>query len=89
MLSILRRQPRNYVATYCAAWLYYRQGRYEDAVTFYHKARAIAPRALEPKLGLLATHIAAQNWKDVESVGMVLLKEVPSDYITRSRLAFV
>ncbi|TNF38415.1 MAG: tetratricopeptide repeat protein [Deltaproteobacteria bacterium] len=89
VLVILRGDQKHYVATLRAGWLYYVGGRYADSVQMYEAAEALAPRALEPRLGLMLPLMAAKRWAKAEIVGRELLKLAPRDYTVRSRLAWI
>lgn len=52
-LSAPRRDA--YVVTLRKAWLLYRLGRYAESTEVYVRAIALAPAAVEPRLGILRT----------------------------------
>lgn len=89
VLVILRGDGKHYVATLRAGWLYYAGGRYADSVAMYEAAEKLAPRALEPRLGLMLPLMASERWSKAELVGKELLKLAPRDYTVRSRLAWI
>ena len=89
VMSILRQDKKNYVATLRAGWLYYLKAKYGESITSYKKAGTLAPKALEPQLGLMLPLMAALRWADAERVGKRILKRAPQDYLAQSRLAFI
>ncbi len=89
VLQIVRLAPGNYVATLRSAWLYYRKGRYGDAIATYRKARKLAPKAVEPVLGETLPLMAAKRWSDAERAAKLVLKRSPRNYLASSRLAFI
>lgn len=89
VLQILRLEPGNYVANLRAGWLYYRKGRYGDAVTLYRKASGLAPRSVEPQLGEMLPLMAAMRWADAEKTAKAVLAHSPRNYLASSRLAYI
>lgn len=89
VLRILRVTPTHYVAAYRAAWLYYLKGEYEDSIRFYERAASLAPGSIESELAMLLPLTAAKQWKRAEQVGLKFLKNCESNYLARSRLAYV
>lgn len=89
VLAVLRLDDKHYVATLRAGWLYYLQGRYEDAIRLYQRAAALAPGGLEPRLGQMLPLMAAARWAEAERLGQELLALSPRDYTVRSRLAWI
>lgn len=87
-LTALRSAPSDYVITLRAAWMYYLKAQYEDAIVTYRKAIGLAPKAVEPKLGLTLPTMALARWKEVAEVCRDVLKIAPGDYTALSRLAW-
>lgn len=77
-----------YVVTLRRAWLLYRLARYAEAVEVYGRAIALAPNAVEPRLGVLLPHLALRRWGDVENQARAILKLDPANYLAQLRLAF-
>lgn len=88
-LQILRQAPDHYLGNLRAGWLYYLKGRYADATKRYGKAQALAPKAMEPKLGAMLPLMAAKRWAEAERLGRAVLKRAPHNYTAASRLAFI
>ncbi len=88
-IKILRVDPDHYVATLRAGWLYYSKGRYGDAIDFYGKASKLAPKAIEPRLGIMLPMMAAERWGEARKIGEGILKAAPRNYLATSRLAFI
>lgn len=88
ILTALRMAPKDYVATLRAGWLHYLKQQYEDSVVMYRKAMALAPKAIEPALGLALPLAALGRWKETAEVCKDVLKTAPNDYTALSRLAW-
>jgi tetratricopeptide (TPR) repeat protein len=88
VLTGLRAAPSDYVLTLRAAWLYYMKSQLEDAIITYRKAAALAPKAVEPQLGLTLPLLALERWKETEETCRAALKLAPGDYTALSRLAW-
>jgi tetratricopeptide (TPR) repeat protein len=91
-LDALNRLPsvehQSYVAELRRGWLLYRLGRHDDAATAYGLAIALAPAAIEPKVGVLAPLIALRRWSDVEATARAVLRMDPANYSATLRLAY-
>lgn len=87
--AILRAEPGNYTATLRAGWLHYLRTEYEESAAWYRKAVALAPSAIEPKLGLMLPLMAALRWKEAETAAVEVLKASPQNFLANSRLAFI
>ncbi len=88
-LEILRLDRKNYVATLRAGWLYYLRANYRDSIALYERAIALAPKAIEPRLGAMLPLMAAKNWSVAEVMGKKVLRADPRNYTVRSRMAFI
>jgi tetratricopeptide (TPR) repeat protein len=89
VLQILRLDHKNYVATLRAGWLSYLRGNYKESSYYYEKAVALAPHAIEPRLGLMLPLMAANKWKKTETVAQDIIKSDSKNYLANSRLAFI
>ena len=89
VLQVLEHDHDHYLANLRAGWLSYQNGEQDDAAVFYRKACALAPNAIEPRLGLMLPLMAAERWPEAEAAGKVLLDIDPRNYLGRSRLAWV
>jgi tetratricopeptide (TPR) repeat protein len=78
----------NYVALLRKGWLQYRLGKYAPAIEAYAKAIALAPKAVEPRLGALLPLLATKQWTSLERHARDLLKLDPENYLGTLRLAF-
>ena len=87
--QILQKEPKNYTANLRASWLLYSLKRYSQSETRYRKTVDIAPRAIEPRLGLLLPLMAQRKWAQVEEIIVNLLKYDPLNYTLNSRFAYV
>lgn len=88
-LEIVRLAPDLYLAQLRAAWLYYLRGRYDDAIVRYQHATRLAPKAIEPELGLMLPLMAAARWTEAEAIATRVLARAPRNYYASSRLAFI
>jgi tetratricopeptide (TPR) repeat protein len=78
-----------YVARLRLGWLHYLAGRHAQAVESYQKAAALAPAAVEPRLGAMLPLMALRRWKEAERVGEEALALAPADFTAVSRLAWI
>lgn len=88
-LKALRQDPTSYLGNLRAGWLFYQLRQYPESVERYRRAHELAPRSLEPRLGLMLPLMAQRQWKEVEELGLHLLRFAPRNYTLLSRLAFV
>lgn len=70
-------------------WLQYRLGQHAESVESYRKAIALAPQAVEPRLGIMLPQLALHRWTDAEMIAKEVLKLDPASYLGTLRLAFV
>jgi tetratricopeptide (TPR) repeat protein len=77
-----------YVLALRRGWLLYRLAKYDDSVTEYGRAAALAPDAVEARVGSLAPLAAARRWNDVEAAARDVLAKDPANYSATLRLAF-
>ena len=77
-----------YVPELRRGWLQYRAGHYSDAIAAYTRAIALAPRALEPKVGILLPLLAERRYSDVERYAREVLRADPGNYSATLRLSF-
>ncbi|MCA9551968.1 MAG: tetratricopeptide repeat protein [Myxococcales bacterium] len=91
-LATLDQLPQGEKATYLYAlrrgWLLYLGARYGEAVEEYRRAVGLAPQAVEPRLGLSLSEMAARRWLDAEKTLLELQKLDPGGFLVNSRLAF-
>lgn len=91
-LSALDGLPAARQATYMAqlrrGWLLYRIGRYADSIEAYQRAITAAPRAIEPRVGVLLPQTALRRYSDVEAQARAVLAVDPHNYLATLRLAF-
>lgn len=70
-------------------WLQYRLGEHAPSIISYRRAIALAPRAIEPRLGVLLPQLALHLWNDAEAMANEVLRVDPANYLATLRLAFV
>jgi tetratricopeptide (TPR) repeat protein len=78
----------SYLANLRKGWLQYRLGKNGPAVEAYTKAITLAPRAVEPRLGILLPLLAEKQWLAAEKNAREVLKLDPENYLATLRLAF-
>ncbi len=79
---------RSYIALLRKGWLQYRLGRNDLAIDDYRKAIAMAPKAVEPRLGILLPLLADKQWSLVEKHARDVLRLDAENYLATLRLAF-
>ena len=89
VLQVLQADTKNYTATLRAGWLAYMKGSFTGAVKYYKKAVALAPQAVEPKLGMTLPLMAAKKWKETVDALKAVLVVDSKNYTASSRLAYV
>lgn len=77
-----------YVAELRRGWLFYKRGKYAEAVNAYAKAIAMAPSSIEARVGSLLPLMALRRWADTEAGAREVLKMDPGNYLANLRLAF-
>lgn len=81
-------QQKTYVFVLRKGWLSYLGGRYPEAIEAYARAVALAPAALEPRLGLSLAQMAARRWLDADETLAAVLRIEPKSYLGLSRRAW-
>ena len=87
--AVLAIDSNHYFANLRAGWLAYLAGNYPAALGYYDRATALAPHAVEPKLGRMLPLMAAKRWRDAEVAGKSVLRTDSGNYLARSRMAFI
>ena len=82
-------QPDEYLAQLRAGQLSYAGGQHLIAVAHYQRAIALAPDALEPRLGLLLPLMALGRWDRAAQVVSPVLERAPGNYLAESRMAYI
>lgn len=67
-------------------WLYYLQGDYPRAQSYYRRAKSLLPYAVEPKLGYLLPTVALGNWTEVEKTAEEILRIDPNNPMAHFRI---
>ena len=78
----------SYVAFLRKGWLHHRLGQNVPAIAAYEKAIALAPKSIEPRLGILLPLLAERRWSAAERQAREILKIDPENYLASLRLAF-
>ncbi|NPA15722.1 MAG: tetratricopeptide repeat protein [Deferribacteres bacterium] len=79
--------PNGYTVNLRLGWLFYREGRYKNAVFHYQKALKVVPTSVEALLGLTLVYMAKKDWAMVESVCYKILKIDYYNYYGNLRLS--
>ena len=79
---------QTYVYQYRRGWLLLLLGRHPESVAAYERAIALAPAAVEPRLGMMLPQMALRRWLDVEKNALEVLQRDPLSYLANSRLAW-
>ncbi len=79
--------PRGYTVNLRLGWLFYLEGRYRNAIKHYETAVSVAPKAVEPLLGLSLPYLARRDWQRVEELMYRVLKIDFYNYYGNLRLA--
>ena len=87
MREISREAGTSYFATIRMAWLSYLVGDYAGSVASYTNAVATEPKAIEPRLGLTLTLLAARNWRELERASRDVLVMDARNATALARLA--
>ncbi len=87
MREITSRGEKTYFAVARTAWLAYLSGDFGAAEALYREAATLAPKAIEPKLGLTLPLLAAKKWRDLERGCRDVLAADPNHATARARLA--
>ncbi len=78
-----------YVGQLRKGWLHYLAGRHAPSASAYQRAAALAPAAVEPRLGAMLPLMALRRWKEAQSLGEEVLQLAPNDFTAVSRLAWI
>ncbi len=79
--------PNGYTVNLRLGWLFYREGRYKNAIFHYEKALKTVPTSVEALLGLTLVYMAKKDWISVESVCYRILKIDYYNYYGNLRLS--
>lgn len=89
ILRLLEQEPDNYTANLRAGWLLYLNQDYPLSIKFYTRACSLAPRALEPLLGLLLPLVASGEWQKAEAAAREALALAPGNAQAMGNLAYI
>lgn len=89
MQEVVRLAPQHYLANLRVGWLEYGKLHYDASIAAYQRASELAPRAIEPQLGLMLPLMAAKRWASAEKLGRAILAVAPRNYLATSRLAYI
>ncbi|MHC4606634.1 MAG: tetratricopeptide repeat protein [Planctomycetota bacterium] len=69
-------------------WLLYLARQYTESVRSYEEAVRTAPKAIEPRLGLMLPQVALRRWADLEKTARAAMRVDPQNYTVNSKLAY-
>lgn len=84
-----RSEPKNFDAQVKAAELYYRIGRYNEAIEFLLKANQLEPKDYRTVTLLGVTNLDAGNWDNAEKWYRAAMQMKSDDVMVLSGLAYV
>ena len=84
-----RNEPKNFDAQVKAAELYYRIGRYNEAIEFLLKANQLEPKDYRTVTLLGVTNLDAGNWDNAEKWYRAAMQMKSDDVMVLSGLAYV
>ena len=79
--------PRAYAVELRLGWLYYLSTNHIVSAEHYRAASDVAPRAVEPRLGLLLPLLASSRFIEAEFTAREILREHQTHYLAHRRLA--
>lgn len=80
------RKP-SYLVNLRLGWLYYLKADYTNSKQFYQMAMRMAPKAVEPRLGITLPMLAELRYAEVEGVARAILSLDANNYTASLRLA--
>ena len=80
------RKP-SYLVNLRLGWLYYLKADYTNSKQFYQMAMRMAPKAVEPRLGITLPLLAEQRYAEVEGIARAILSLDANNYTGSLRLA--
>lgn len=78
---------KSYVAALRAGWLYYKTGRYTEALKNYEKAAGFSSGALSPLYGIMNCQVALKDQHKAERTAKAILVIDPLNYTANKQLA--
>ncbi|MBW1808435.1 MAG: tetratricopeptide repeat protein [Deltaproteobacteria bacterium] len=88
VLMILRKEPDSYFANLRTGWLFYCQGKSEEAVRYYDRSVGLKPKAVEPLLGKMLPLLGMAAWGKVIQTANKAIELDPGNYTANSKLAY-
>lgn len=89
LAAVSPERPESYFHQLRLGWLNYLAGEYEVSKRHYERAADLAPKAVEPLIGLLAPLIAANRFLLAELTAREILELDPKNYTANLRLGYV
>lgn len=72
-------QESDYISNIRMGWLNYLAKQYSESITYYQKAIALKPYAIEARLGCIKPLSAIENWEKVKEQYLEILKIDPQN----------
>jgi tetratricopeptide (TPR) repeat protein len=88
LLPIYQKSQRDYTVNLRLGWLYYVSGSYANARQHYELAVFAAPKAVEPRVGLLLPILALGRYADAEIAAREAVRLDANNYYANLRLAY-
>ena len=74
LFPVVNEYPQGYTINYRLAWLYYLKGNYRNAIRHYKISLKKFPNSLEIWKGLCLVYLKQEDWKDLESTSLKIIK---------------
>jgi tetratricopeptide (TPR) repeat protein len=81
-------RKESYPAQARRGWLLFKLGRHGESAEAYQRAITAAPKAIEPRVGILLPLQALKKWSEVESQAKAALALDADNYLASLRLAW-
>ncbi len=81
--------PKSYEMNLRLGWLSYKNGSFDQSITYYQKAKALMPVATEPLWGIIYPYSSLEQWTKVEQTYKSILKLDPKNSLAHYRLGLI
>lgn len=87
ILALTSIRKPSYLVNLRLGWLYYLKADYTNSKQFYQMAMRMAPKAVEPRLGITLPLLAELRYAEVEGIARAILSLDANNYTGSLRLA--
>jgi tetratricopeptide (TPR) repeat protein len=87
ILALTSTRKPSYLVNLRLGWLYYLKADYTSSKQFYQMAMRMAPKAVEPRLGITLPLLAELRYAEVEGIARAILSLDANNYTGSLRLA--